>query len=112
MKNKFKYAFMGLMIGLKQPSILLQLFLGGITIFIFAIIKISCFEWLIVVLTIAMVVLSEWVNSIVEMTVDYISLANTTLAKRIKDLSAGLVLLAAIFAFIIAIIVLYRNLIG
>ncbi len=108
--NKFKYAFTGLFIGMRQGSIWLQIVLGLVAVVTFIVVKISYFEWLVVIIMIAIVVLCEWINSIVEMTVDYISLERKTQAKKIKDLSAGLVLLSGLFALIIGILLLIEHL--
>lgn len=108
--KKFKCAGSGLIIGLKQPSILLQLFLGLATVSVFMVLNISLSDWLIVIFAIAMVVLAEWINSIAELMVDYISLAVNPQAKLIKDFSAGLVLLAAGFAVVIGVLLLIKYL--
>ena len=108
--NKFRYAFEGLIYGFKQPSVILQVFLAIVAIVVFYVIKISWVEWMIVLVMIALVILCEWINCIVEMTVNYISTEIHPQAKRIKDLSAGLVLLSGLFAFIVGVIILFINL--
>lgn len=108
--KKFEYAFAGLIYGLKQPSVILQIILASVAITVFWIIKISWVEWMIVMIMIAFVILSEWLNSIVEMTIDYISLDIHPQAKTIKDLSAGLVFLSGLFAFIVGVMILINSL--
>ena len=108
--EKFKCAFSGLAHGINQGSILLQLGLGLSAIAVFGLIGISYNEWLAVLIMIALVLLAEWLNSIIELTVDYISLKWDLRAKEIKDLSAGMVLLICIFALAIGLIILFRNL--
>ena len=108
--TKFKNAFNGLKSGLKQPAIQLQVFLALVAIVTFLILKISYYEWLVVLVMIALVCLCEWINSIFEATVDYISLKEHPTAKLIKDLGAGMVLLAAFFAFLCGVIIIINNL--
>jgi len=107
---KFKYAIEGLWYGLKQPSVWLQLFFAVLTITVFLVVKISAVEWMITMVMIALVILCEWLNSIVEMTIDYISTEIHPQAKKIKDLSAGLVLLAGLFALVVGVMILINNL--
>jgi len=108
--TKFTCAFKGLAAGFKQPSLLFQVFWAGVALSVFAILKISYHEWLIVIVMIALVWLCEWINSLIEATVDYISLETNRQAEKIKDLSAGLVLLSGFFALLVGLLILYQHL--
>ncbi len=107
--KKFKCAFEGIISGLKQRSIRIQLLLALLATLVFIYLKISYFEWLVFVLVCALVVCLEWVNTVFEEVVDYISLETHPHAKKIKDLSAGLVLMACIFAVIVGIMILLNH---
>jgi len=67
--------------------------------------QISKGEWLWVLLCIALVWITEAMNTAVEKIVDFISPEYNTRAGEIKDLAAGAVLFAAIFAFISGLII-------
>lgn len=58
-------------------------------------------DWLWIGLSIALVLISELLNTAIESMVDLASPTYHPLAKRAKDIAAGAVLLAAIFAVIV-----------
>lgn len=60
-------------------------------------------DWLWVGLSIAFVLISELLNTAIESLVDLASPTYHPLAKRAKDVAAGAVLLAAIFAVIVGL---------
>ena len=107
--KKFSYAISGLITGFKQSSILFVVFWAVVAITVFTIIGISYLEWLVVIVMIALVWLCEWVNSIIEQTIDYISQDYSEQAKKIKDLSAGLVLLSGLMAFVVGVMILVNT---
>ncbi len=67
--------------------------------------SISPTEWLIIILTVALVLSLEAVNTAIEYMVDHISKEHSPEAGRIKDIAAGAVLIASIFSVIIALII-------
>ncbi|HOE05793.1 MAG TPA: diacylglycerol kinase family protein [Bacteroidales bacterium] len=67
--------------------------------------KISMSEWIAVVFSIAVVFVTEIINSSIENLADFVSPAKHEKIKKIKDLSAAGVLLGAIAATIVGLIV-------
>lgn len=68
--------------------------------------RISELEWLMIALAIFFVIASEFANTIAESLVDLIVQHHyDPLAKRVKDVAAGSVLLAALFAVVVAAII-------
>lgn len=65
--------------------------------------RLTISEYLWVFLSIFMVILSELLNTVVENVVDLITDQYHPLAKKVKDIAAGMVLLAACFALIVGI---------
>jgi len=65
--------------------------------------SISWVEWLVLIFTFNMVITAEMVNTSIEAMVDLISLEWRKDAHIAKDVSAGMVLIAAIFSVIIGI---------
>lgn len=62
-------------------------------------------EWIFILLAIALVFITEALNTAIEETVDYLTLERKPQLKKIKDVTAGAVLIAAIYAFVTAAIV-------
>lgn len=66
----------------------------------------STMEWIILILCIFLVVITEFLNTIFETVVDMITnYQYHPLAKKAKDIAAGAVLVSAIFALIVAAII-------
>lgn len=65
--------------------------------------SISSLEWLILIFTFNLVLVSEMINTAMEAIVDLITLEKNQNAKIAKDVSAGMVLVSAIFAVIIGV---------
>ena len=66
---------------------------------------ISIQEWLICMLSFGLVISMELMNTVVETLVDYISTEEHPLAGKAKDISAGAVLVSAVFAAIAGLII-------
>nr|WP_191988184.1 diacylglycerol kinase family protein [Levilactobacillus enshiensis] len=84
-----------------------HLVVGTLAIVAGVILRLTLNEWLWLVLAIFLVLIAETLNTIVEAVVDLI-VGETyhDLAKRAKDIAAGGVLLAAIFAVIVGALVM------
>ena len=68
--------------------------------------RIDAVAWAVLVLTMGGVIVVELINTAVEVMVDLVSPDYHPLAKTVKDLAAGAVLLAAIGSVIVGIIIL------
>ena len=62
-------------------------------------------EWMIIVIAISIVTAFELINSAIEYLCDFVSPDYHGKIKRIKDASAGAVLIAAIGAFVLALVI-------
>lgn len=67
--------------------------------------QLSLLEWAIVLLVSALVLVTEIVNSTIEVLIDYLFIDHHETAKVIKDLSAAAVLVSALFAIIIGLLI-------
>lgn len=65
----------------------------------------SAIEWMVLFLTISMVLVTELLNSVIEVLIDYLRPEIHPEAKKIKDMSAAAVLITAIIAVIIGCII-------
>lgn len=69
--------------------------------------KISTLEWYLLSFSIALVVITEIINTAIEITVDLITKKRKARAMLAKDIAAGAVLLSAIHAIIIGYIIFF-----
>ena len=66
----------------------------------------SRIEWSILALTIAMVLVAEWFNTVAEVAIDLATAEYHPLARIAKDVAAGAVLLAALTAIVVGLLIL------
>lgn len=100
--KSFHYAFEGIHYVFRNDQNLLAHFVVGIIVIGSSIfLHVTPFEMGILGLTIMMVISAEMINSAIEKMVDLITSEHHAQAKIAKDVSAGMVLLTAIAAFII-----------
>ena len=67
--------------------------------------NVSILEWLVLVVTIAIVLCLEMVNTAIERTVDLVTKEYNELAKISKDVAAGAVLIMSMFSVVVGIII-------
>ena len=104
--KSFGYAFKGLRTLITtQPNLAVQLFAAFIAISAGFYFNLGAGEWLAVILAIALVIITEAVNTAIEFLTDLVSPDYHPLAGKVKDVAAAAVLIAAIFALIVGIIV-------
>ncbi len=102
----FKYAFSGLGSLIKhEHNARLHLVAALLAIAMGFILAISPVEWMILVLIIAMVFITEILNSAIESLSDYVSPEYSEIIKRVKDYCAATVLIAAITSVIVGLMI-------
>ena len=104
--KKFSVAFKGLIIAFKDKSIGLQGIISILVILFGFVYKFRMNEWMWILSCIVLVLLTEMINTCIEKICDLIDLNLNDKIKYIKDLSAGSVLLASIYAIVIGCMVL------
>ncbi len=103
----FRYAFEGIVHVLKtQPNARIHAAISLAVILVGLWLGPSRIEWAILVVTMAVVWVAEFVNSAVEAAVDLATGERHPLAKIAKDTAAGGVLVAAILAVIVGLLIL------
>ncbi len=111
-EKSFKYAVSGIIYCIKtQRNILIQLFFAIIAICLGIFLKISKFEWAIIIFTIMFVIFAEMLNTAVETVVDLVTEEFNEKAKIAKDVAAGAVLISAINAICMGLIIFLDKLI-
>lgn len=104
--QSFKYAFTGLKILIKEEHNARIHLVAMISVIIAGyFFKISINEWIAVFLSIGFVFSIEIINSAIENMADFISPEKNASIKKIKDLSAASVLIAALTALIIGLLI-------
>lgn len=103
--RSFGFALNGIKQSWNEQNMRIHLTCAIIVIVAGFISKISLMEWLILILTIALVIAMEMVNTAIEHVVDLASPDFHPLAKSAKDVAAGAVLVLAIASVIIGAII-------
>ena len=104
--KSFIYAGEGIISALKtEQNLLLDLIIGILTIIIGFLLKISTVEFAIILLTIALVISMELINTSIEYVVDMAMPEIHPLAKLSKDIGSGAVLVSSTIAVIIGLII-------
>ncbi|MGP6139722.1 diacylglycerol kinase [Jeotgalibaca sp. A127] len=86
--------------------------LGSIPLLAGVLLGISRVEWIVIVLCVFLVIIMEFLNTIIETVVDMVTnYEYHPLAKKAKDIAAGAVLVTAFFTVVIAAIIFLPKLI-
>lgn len=103
--KSFDYAFQGLFTALKkEPNMRIHFFFAISALLTGAFLHITRIEWILLAFTIVLVIILELINTMLEALVDLVSPEMKPAAKVAKDVSAAVVLVAAIFSVIVGIL--------
>ena len=105
--ESFRFAFAGLWYALRtQRNTRIHLIIAAGAIALGVWLGLPSTQWAVLALTIGFVLVSEMLNTVAETLVDLISPSYHPLAKIVKDVTAGAVLLAAIISVVVGLLVL------
>lgn len=106
--DRFKVAVEGLWDAIRKERHM-KIHLAMTTVVLIAgwIFAITKLEWVLLLLTIALVLTAELINTAIERTVDLVTADYHPLAKAAKDIAAGAVMVTAVFAVIIGVIIFW-----
>jgi len=105
--ESFRFAFSGLWYALRtQRNTRIHLTIAAAVIALGLWLNLSSVQWAVLTLTIGSVLVSEMLNTVAETLVDLVSPGYHPLAKTVKDVTAGAVLLAAVVSVIVGLLVL------
>lgn len=97
-----KYAINGINEAFRRErNFRIHLFIACLVIICGFLFHLALLEWIIIILLIQFVLMTELINSIVERIIDYVKPDYHLQAKIIKDISAAVVLIAAITSVVI-----------
>ncbi|GAA0295889.1 diacylglycerol kinase [Gracilibacillus halotolerans] len=100
-----RYALNGLIESIKtERNMKVHITATVIAIILAFVLKLSVMEWMILLLTIAMVIGMELVNTALEHALDYVAPERSSEIKIAKDIAASSVLLLSIVAFVIGLL--------
>jgi diacylglycerol kinase len=109
--TSFVYAMKGISASLReQRNLKVQLCIAVITACAGFYFRITLMEWGLILVTIALVIGLEIMNSAIESLVDLVTQERKPLAGKVKDVAAGAVLFASIIAVIMGVIVFRKYL--
>ena len=112
MWKKFKPAFHGIRNLIRDKNFIIHLVIAGFVVTAALIFSISPIEWLIILLCIGLVLTAEGFNSAIETLCDLTESRNNDKIKKIKDISAASVLIAAIVTVIAGLIIFLPKIIN
>jgi len=104
--RSFRYAIRGIWTVFKEEFNARVHFLAALVVIILGfVLKVAWFEWIILILVMGGVFTMELINTSIEGLADLYSMEFNPKIRKIKDLSAGAVLVAAITALIIGMVI-------
>lgn len=105
--DSFRFAFVGLWYALRtQRNTRIHLSIAAAVVVVGLCLNLSHVQWAVLTLTIGFVLVSEMLNTVAETLVDLVSPGYHPLAKVVKDVTAGAVLLTAIVSIVVGLLVL------
>lgn len=109
--QKFGFAFRGLLIPYRtEVSIRIQSLVALAAVALGMVLQLSRADWLWITMAIALVLITEILNTAIEELVNLVSPGYHELAGKVKDIAAGAVFLAATISLIIGAIVFVPHL--
>lgn len=109
--DSFNYAVQGIMSSIKTEKNMKFHYLAALlVIFISLFFNLTRMEFMMIFFSVTFVLSAELFNTAIERTVDLITQEYNPIAKLVKDISAGAVLISAINAFVIAYLVFFDRL--
>lgn len=106
--SSFNYAVSGIVQALKtEPNMKIHFFIAFLVLFLSLFFNLSRVELMILLLTMAFVIVAEMINTAVEKTIDLITEEYHPLAKIVKDVAAGAVLVAAVISVVVGYLLFF-----
>jgi diacylglycerol kinase len=108
--KSFGFAFKGLFLVLKKENNMKVHLLAATAVIATAFyLRISIKDWCLLLFAIALVLVTEIINTSIEKLVDMVSPERDKKAGAVKDMAAAAVLVASFFAFLIGVIIFWNK---
>lgn len=112
-KDSFKNCIDGLrFININEDNFKREILLGIIALVLSYLLKIDKIEFIIIIIVIGLVLVSEIINTAIERLVDFVSPKYNKLAGEVKDIAASSVLLMCIFSLVVGVIIFVPKIIN
>ncbi len=113
-KESISHALRGLKLALSsQRNFVIEFLFGILVLFCAIFLRFDITDICIVIVMIAIVLICELINSVIEFTLDAVYKNNySKLVEMAKDISAGMVLLSAIISVVVGILIFTKNIIS
>jgi diacylglycerol kinase len=106
--KSYQYAFRGILLGFRNdPNMALHFLAAAGVVVLNFILDVSRTDWLITLMLIGVVMMSELFNTAIEKLADRITTNHDELIGKVKDIAAGAVMIICIVAVVCAGIVYY-----
>ncbi len=104
--KSFSYALKGIkLFFITQHNAWIHAFSGAGVVILGFVLKVNTSEWCWLIIAMAMVIISEMLNTAVEFLTDLVSPGFHLQAEKVKDVAAGAVLIAALTATVIGAVI-------
>jgi len=111
--ESFRCAFQGVLFVLKtERNMVLHFIAAGLVVLLAVLLQVSSLELMCLTLAVAIVLISELVNTALEILCNIVCCDLEPRIKRVKDIAAGAVLVSAISAVIVGILVFWPRVIS
>lgn len=111
--ESFNYAISGIIYSLKtQRNVRIHFFMAFLVLAASSFFDFSAVELLMIFFTIALVIITEMINTAIETTIDLVTEKYHPLAEIAKNVAAGAVLVASLNALAVGYIIFYRRLVN
>jgi diacylglycerol kinase len=110
--KSFYHAMRGLWFAIvHERNLQIDIAVAVLVIVLALVLKVSFFEFILLIGVIFLVFVAELLNTIIELIIDYVCPQYSQKVRIIKDLASGTVLIAAIGAIIVGIMIFYPHII-
>jgi len=103
--KSFQYAWRGVKLLFREPNAKIHLAAAILAITLGFLLKINLIEWAIIIIVIGLVLMAELFNTTIEKLSDRVTTEQDDKIEKIKDMSAGAVLIIAITAAIVGCVI-------
>lgn len=109
--DSFNYAIEGLKHTLKtQRNMRIHFFAGAVVLFFGVVLSLGTVEFILLLSAVTIVIVAEMFNTALELAVDMFTKEFHNMAKMAKDIAAGCVFVASVYALIVGYLVFFKKL--
>lgn len=107
LSKSFVHAYNGILCASAERNVRIHLVATGCVFLTGYLLQLSTIEWALILSAIVLVLITEFINTCIELMCDLITSDYSTQIKNIKDIAAASVVISAVYAVAIAVLILY-----